>query len=90
MIKFSNFIYYREHEKQPRGVGQWAFMLWVKNGKATDELLTKQDCPFKHYSQGNYVYVWANGVKTLSEAKKEVGDWFRNHGYWNGTIYVAD
>lgn len=90
MIKFDNYIYEREHGKQPRGVGKWAFILWVKNGKQSDELLTKQNCPFEHYAQGNYVYVWASDVMLLTQAKNEVGDWFKHNGLWNGVIYVAD
>lgn len=90
MIRFDNYFYVREHEKKPYGVGHWGFMLWVKNGKASNELLTKQGCPLEHYPQGNFVMVWASKVMTLTEAKKEVGDWFRHNGNWNGTIYVAD
>ena len=88
MIKVSNDIYKYEHEKCPRGVGQWAFYVPI-----SDKKLTTFDCPFKHYevTYGNHKYalVWASKVMSLADAKKEIVDWLKSW-FLKGTIYVAD
>lgn len=82
-IKFTNSVYEYNHEKAPRGVGHWAFQF-----RGKDEVLTKKNCPFEHYQQGNYVIVWASKVMSLTEAKKEMLQWFKANGF-SGVLAVA-
>ena len=82
-IKFTNSVYKYETGVNPRGLGHWAFQY-----RGNDNTLTKLECPFEHYQSGVYVIVWASKVMTLTDAKKEIGDWFKSKGF-NGTIAVA-
>jgi len=86
MINFSISIYKREHGKQPRGLGHWGFYANIK-----DEELTKRNCPFEHYKDTTrgLVIIWASKVMTLTDAKKEVGGWFKDNGF-RGTLAIAD
>lgn len=86
MIEFRNSIYKANHDKQPRGVGLWGFLLRIKN-----ERLTAMGCPFEHYAlERGLVIVWASGVMTLAQAKKELSDWFYSQGIKKGVMYIAD
>ena len=83
-IKFTNSVFEYERDGQkPRGVGKWAFQF-----RGKDEILTKKNCPFEHYQQGEYVIVWASQVMTLTEAKKEMKQWFSANGF-SGVLAVA-
>ena len=89
MITFSNSIYKREHESNPRGLGKWAFYVPIKI-----ETLSKLDCPFEfyetNYGSRKFVLIWATSVMTLTDAKKELENWLKSKGLTNGTIFVAD
>ena len=83
-MKFSNTMYICNHGRNPRGFGRWAFMI-----RCRDEEVSKRNCPFEHYQQGAFVLIWASTTMTLTDAKKEVGDWLKSVG-WKGLILVAD
>ena len=85
-IRFTNSIYQLNHGKNPRGTGFWGFLIRCK-----DSVLTKKNCPFDHYQQdySDLCLIWSTGVMTLTEAKKEVGDWLKANGF-SGIVAVAD
>jgi hypothetical protein len=87
MIKFSNSIYVREHEKQPRGFGKWAFFVRINDTK-----LNELECPFQHYPYNNHAFsvIWASDVMSLTDAKKEIKTWFETKGITKLDAYVAD
>lgn len=90
MIEFRNSIYKAEHDKAPRGVGQWGFYVPIRDGT-----LYRLECPFEHYQVenfggGRYCLVWASKVMTLTEAKKELADWLKSKGMTSGVIQIAD
>ena len=82
-ISFTNSVYKYEHGTSPRGIGHWAFQF-----RGKDDVLTKKNCPFEHYQDGNFVIVWATGVMTLTEAKKQMKEWFGANGF-SGVLAVA-
>jgi len=83
MISFTNSVYIYNHGRKPRGFGSWAFQY-----RGKDKKLTELNCPFNHYQDGDFVIVWASDTMTLTEAKKEIKNWFKEHGF-NGVISVA-
>ena len=83
-IKFTNAAYEYEHNKAPRGVGMWAFMI-----RARDEIVAQKNYPYDHYQQGAYVILWTSKVMTLTEAKKEIKEWLSKNGF-SGIVAVAD
>ena len=85
MIKFDNYFYKREHGKQPRGVGKWAFMLLIN-----DFALTRENYPYEHYKEGRFTIVWTSGIMSLTDAKNEIKAWLLEHGFKNDLVYIAD
>lgn len=84
-MTFSNTEYVSNHGVNPRGLGHWAFIVRVK-----DEDLTTHNCPLEHYKYNNFAHsiIWASGVMTLTDAKKEIKNWL-NTIHYDGVVYVA-
>ena len=84
MIRFDNELYKREHDKNPGGLGLWAFIVNIKKGD-----LSLANCPFDYYTDNKKAVIFASDVMTLTEAKKEIEKYLKSINY-NGVVYVGD